>query len=539
MQKSKILKKHYRICKTIKRVVLGIFLAVLIPVTVVLAFALGYFQWAGNSRMSYDAGAFCPGDNFFLALHQAGPRWSVGFAKAVITPEDAVSDKYFLAGCGNGMHPDEVFDDLYVRAVYLDDNTGRGGTVFCVIDCIGLSNHDVLRIRRKVAEYNPGITLKAVNVSSTHTLGGIDTQGLWGEPFRLKTGLNEEFQNILIDKAAKVVAAACVDAKEGKLYAGRMQDATLYHDNRTPGATDIYLNCMKFVPDGRANASLYIVNAGIHPGNMAEGNTSISADFPAYMGRYLADHASGAEFIWITGAQDASVNADGLSDVLEDIKAIQADSSLSEIQKTMQTRELRKAFTVQYGERIGEKVLSITDYREIEPLLNIRIRKVLVPVENFVLIMDRKTGLINTDITLSAKGSRTRYSVITEAGIMKLGSFVNIALCPGELSPEIAVGGFLSAEASGNGYAMDDVTPLYDMLGAENMNMVFGLTNDQIGYIIPDNDFVVHPTLPYIHVATVKGIQHYEETVSTGRYACRVLLDAWKSASEEMNVIGG
>jgi hypothetical protein len=58
-------------------------------------------------------------------------------------------------GCGNGMHPDEVFDDLYVRAVYLDDNTATWSTVFCVIDCIGLSNHDVLRIRRKVAEYNP------------------------------------------------------------------------------------------------------------------------------------------------------------------------------------------------------------------------------------------------------------------------------------------------------------------------------------------------------------------------------------------------
>ena len=41
---------------------------------------------------------------------------------------------------------------MKVRTVILDDNTGRGLTVFCVVDCIGISNADVMKmlLERKI-----------------------------------------------------------------------------------------------------------------------------------------------------------------------------------------------------------------------------------------------------------------------------------------------------------------------------------------------------------------------------------------------------
>ncbi len=47
--------------------------------------------------------------------------------------------------------------------------------------------------------------------------------------------------------------------------------------------------------------------------------------------------------------------------------------------------------------------------------------------------------------------------------------------------------------------------------------MIFGLCNDEIGYIIPPEDFLVDSDSPYVnHIDDGTGEDHYEETNSMG-----------------------
>lgn len=142
---------------------------------------------------------FMQGDETFATSAAANNYWSVGFSKIVVTPTDVLTnaDKYYLAGYGNNTHPAEVMDDTYVRTVYMDDNSGRGGVIFAVIDAIGLTNKEVLEIRAMVAEFAHANNIKSVNVLCTHDHAGIDTQGLWGNIALIQSGRNEQYNTYL------------------------------------------------------------------------------------------------------------------------------------------------------------------------------------------------------------------------------------------------------------------------------------------------------------------------------------------------------
>ena len=109
---------------------------------------------------------------------------------------------------------------------------------------------------------------------------------------------------------------------------------------------------------------------------------------------------------------------------------------------------------------------------------------------------------------------------------MELGNRqIGVYMIPGELSPELESGNFLSAEESANGTEAD-YKPFSEMSRCEQ-NFVIGLCNDEIGYIIPENDFLLHEWLPYFNNTDDKnGRRHYEETNSLGPGAAGAILEA-------------
>ncbi|MBQ7687662.1 MAG: hypothetical protein IJT27_00450 [Clostridia bacterium] len=52
-----------------------------------------------------------PGDETFAS--QTGETWTVGFAKAVLTPEDVGEIKYYIAGYNSDNPAEGVLDDMY------------------------------------------------------------------------------------------------------------------------------------------------------------------------------------------------------------------------------------------------------------------------------------------------------------------------------------------------------------------------------------------------------------------------------------------
>ena len=82
-----------------------------------------------------------------------GNMFTVGFSKRVIIPDDIETKKYYIAGYGENNPARGVIDPQYTHALWIDDNSGRGGVLFISLDIVGLLNKDVNRIREKLKDF--------------------------------------------------------------------------------------------------------------------------------------------------------------------------------------------------------------------------------------------------------------------------------------------------------------------------------------------------------------------------------------------------
>ena len=438
------------------------------------------------------------GDSIFSS--EKGNHFTCGFAKGILTPDDIESGKYFIAGYGSNNPADSVLDDMYARAIYIDDNTGRGGVVICSVDAVGISRHDINDIRKIVIDSGEIPSLKSISVCATHTHGAIDTQGLWGEKI-YKSGRNEAFMTSLKEKTAQAIISAYKSRKDGKMFYSVCNAGEFQYDHRHPSVYDENLTKIRFEAfDG--SESIQIINFACHAELMGDRTKSISADFPCYMLREIENESTNA--LYINGAIGGMISA-------------------KEIKKVYRNEIDCIAYAKEFGRDLGKFVNAMTDEIEIEPVINVKSSPVNIEATNFVLILARLLKVLNNDI-LRGKKRNVAY-IATEVGYMELGSKqVGIFLIPGELFPELWNGEFLSAEESATGKEAD-YKVLKDMTDCDH-NFVVGLCNDELGYILPDNDFLLNEKTPYIDSAKDRfGRGHYEETNSTGIKTARTLLE--------------
>ena len=114
---------------------------------------------------------------------------------------------------------------------------------------------------------------------------------------------------------------------------------------------------------------------------------------------------------------------------------------------------------------------------------------------------------------------------LSEVGFAVLGNELSIAMVPGELMPEIAIGGAFEDWESYNGTKWDKPS-LKEILGTEIA--VAGLCNDFIGYIVPDNDY-----------GSILAPLHYEESASAGGKTASNIVSAFlrmKKKAEKITV---
>ncbi len=431
-----------------------------------------------------------------------GEKWSVGFSKEVLTPDDVEEGTYYIAGYNTNNPAKSVLDDMYAKAVYLDDNSGRGGVAICAIDCVGLSRKDINDIRKIVIESGKIPNIKSINICSTHTHSAIDTQGLWGKNF-LSDGKNEEFMNSLKEKTANAIISAYNERKDGDLYFGTAESEGLLIDTRTPDDFDSTVTRIRFDPaDGSEDT--YIVNVACHAECLGARTTVVSADFPAYMEKEIVEQTGGANVVFINGAIGGLITCEKLDEVLRNF-------------------ELGLEYVKEFGKDMGELVMSINNEIALSPAVNVKTKAIEIKCDNIALMLVRFLGVLNNHI---AKDADKNISIISEVSYMELGNKqIGIYMIPGELSPELESGNFLSAEDSAN-KTEADYKSLSEMAQCEH-NFVLGLCNDELGYIIPENDFYLHEWLPYFNTTVDEsGRQHYEETNSLGPQAAGTILDA-------------
>lgn len=438
------------------------------------------------------------GDEKFSSAE--GSHFTCGFGKSILTPDDVGKTKYFIAGYDSNNPAESVLDDMFARAVYLDDNTGRGGIVLCSVDAVGISRKDINDIRKLVIESGRIPSLKSINISATHSHSAIDTQGLWGEKI-YKSGRNEAFMEKLKLKTAEAIISAYENRKNGKLFYSEIKTQDMQFDCRTPDTYDKNLTKVRFAADD--SSEIYIVNFASHAELMGSKTKKVSADFPAYMIKEIESGKPNSDAVYFNGAIGGMISA-------------------KEIKKVYRNEIDCEEYTKEFGKSLGTLVNSLNDETELEPIINIKSTPVEISAENFVLIIARLMKVLNNDIARNKK--RNKATIYSEVGYLELGKGqIGIFLIPGELFPELWNGEFLTEKDSANAVNAE-YKVLSEMTECKHQ-FVIGLCNDELGYIIPENDFILNERMPYINSAKDRfDRNHYEETNSTGPKTAYTLL---------------
>ena len=97
-------------------------------------------------------------------------------------------------------------DAPYVRAAYIDDNTGRGGIILVSVETIGMARADINRIRDRLAPFIHENGIREVHILSAHNHSTIDTMGIWGP--MLEDGKDDAYMEQVMTSICDVSVAA-------------------------------------------------------------------------------------------------------------------------------------------------------------------------------------------------------------------------------------------------------------------------------------------------------------------------------------------
>ena len=431
--------------------------------------------------------------------------FTVGFAKADVMPDDIDKKKYYIAGYKAFNPASGVLDPMTVSAVWIDDNSGRGGVVLVSGDNVGLLSNDVILIKKSLESFCRETGCRSVNIMSTHNHAGIDTMGYWGPLPR--TGRDEGFMKILRERVKSVVMSAYDDRRDGSLYYGAKEAPEIQRDSRPPQVFSKTLTRLRFVPND-GSREIYMLNFASHSESLLGKNSLVSADFPCYIRREIFEK-SGAETIYFVGAIGGLIR----------LKELDPDNIKS---------------TQIAGRLLAETAMSIEEERRLSPVINILKQEFYVPAENLLMLAAVKIGIMKAK-KYAVKGAPLGWALKTEMTYLNIGG-LQMLLVPGEIFPEVVYGGYLNAEESATGFGPEvNPKPLTEIADDKEL-LVFGLANDEIGYMVPPNDFLLDENMPYIdggHDST--GRRHYEETNSLGPQVVPIIGKVFESM---MNIVG-
>lgn len=449
-----------------------------------------------------------------LAALPAAAEFRAGFGSRVVTPQNfeswtdadgdaqyspdidtfndtngnGVFDAAWMAGFQNGRAANNVHDDLMAVAAVFDDGETRIGIV--TADVVGLMANFVASVRTAVP---PELELDYVLVHATHNHEGPDTQGLWGAA-DFESGVSETYMARL---KAEMVGA--LEDSVAALEPARLSMATIdgydaalgTMDTRKPLILDpgIRVLMLKRPSSDEGNDSVIgtLVNYGMHVELAWDKNLSFTADLAGYLRRGLSAGLEydgeivrpgiGGTTLWLTG------NIGGLATVLPG-EAVTDPWTQEEI--TASGHAKARAFGYGVATAVLDTVLTPDGfYEDTAPTLQVAARSVDVPLANYPLAAASLLGLLDRDFDVGL--FPPQLTTETEVALLKIGQ-ARVAAIPGELYPEIAVGGIENPAGADYEMAPAEVPPFRPAMQGR-VNLMVNLANDAIGYIIPKSEW--------------------------------------------------
>jgi hypothetical protein len=451
-----------------------------------------------------------------------------------------------------------VHDPLWTRVLVLQ--SGDVKLALVALDVVGYLYPEVQAIRKEAAD----LGFRQLIVASTHTHEGPDTVGLWG-PNPFTDGKDPR----LMQHIRHQTLAALREAN-GRLQPARLTLAKttlpetfgpIIGDLRDPIILDNRLTILK-LEDLQGHTIATVVNGAIHPETSGGQGSLISSDFPHYVREGIEKGGFTVQGRTIEGLGGTAIYINGaVGGLMTTLRTKVKDESGN----VLPQRSWEKMQRI--GELIAGAVLeSLRGSTSVSIHgLDVKTKTLMLPLDNRYLqaliskgVIQRETYTNGQPVKSPAIGQEVQSEVdlITLLGRTDLkdtqpkpidSPLAQIITVPGELFPEIALGGYL--EDSGTCWTVTERKKNIDGIGKERTaasnpgtprepvlrefltapySFLFGLANDELGYIVPANDFVF-PTYnpgPVFGIDRCGSKDHYEETLSTSSKMAPIITKA-------------
>ncbi|MBR5561533.1 MAG: hypothetical protein IKW12_00105 [Clostridia bacterium] len=481
---------------------------------------------------------FYPGTENFIDEPQGDKVWSLGYGKASVLPAD-FGEKQYAKGAyipyvfGNDMYTDEDGnkEDLMVRAVVMNDGSGRGNVVFIALDAMGFANSDVRKIREALKDIAKKHNIVSINVSCTHIHTGIDSQGVWTDPVgcivnnmfsgltrNVRYGVERSFIESVVSGSKKAVEDALADMTTGKLYYSQLNVEEYVYDRTAPISLDTNLYKLEFDPFAKDKTPTIIATFGCHPESAsydwanADPEKTLSFDkkfSPDFIwSAEMIMNDAGYNFIFIQGNVSTVTSARRLTgDGVDEFPGNAHYTSIRygyEIAYLLLGMNMTEAERIKLNEATGDR-LEISKYNgqenysvwyenletveavEVKPVLNIKTKQFTVKIDNNIIVLLGKTSVADNFIL---KDNWGRYYTVTEVGYLEIGNNMKVYMSPGETFGELVFGG--------KGAEGFELLPVREYTGEDII--VMDLMNDAAGYVANPANYCL------------AGIQYNEES---------------------------
>jgi hypothetical protein len=287
-------------------------------------------------------------------------------------------------------------------------------------------------------------------------------------------------------------------------------------DSRLPEVKDGTLRLLRFNRPGEEKPSGILVQWNCHPESLDSKNTEITADFPWSTIKAL-EEKHGCPVAYFTGAVGGLMsNPNDWTD--DDGQAYKAGTF---------------TYAEAYGRakaRIAEQALAAVEPIELTPFA-VSARPACLPIHNIGFRQLRAAGALPREAVawtgdpekpgevLGDREVEGDIAMVTEVVYLRLGD-LHIAGIPGEVYPELVYGRYQEPVEPNVDFPDAPLEPSVVATLPGPKILVFGLANDEVGYIIPKRQWDEKPPFAY---GREKG--QYGEINSVGPETAPILME--------------
>ena len=394
-------------------------------------------------------------------------------------------DAVWIAGFHNRKPAKGVHDDLWARAMVLDDGSVRMAWV--ALDAIGFFGCDIIDIRKSLPE---SLEIDYVIVSSSHTHSAPDLMGLWG-PGALRSGVDPDYMEYVKRQSAEAIITATGNLRPARFRFATDSDGaeSMIADTRKPVVINPELRIMQAI-DAETDETLgTLVQWDNHPETIWSRNLMITSDFPHYLREGIEKGVWHGDSLIRSGLGGIAMHVTGnIGGLMTTNPSTGIDCPFTD------TTFYEPTFDKVRAQGLALAILTIDalnspDVTEMhQGGIDLRARTIKLPLDNRLFRLGAALGIFNRGLT-----GWMRFR--SEIAFWQMGpaSFLHH---PGELYPEIADGGIEAPVGQDFDIGPQEIPPLRQEMPGK-YKFITGLSNDMIGYIIPKSQWDVKPPHTY------------------------------------------